>query len=558
MPASASPVRYIFVTGGVTSSLGKGIISASLAKLLQSRGYRVTIQKLDPYINVDPGTLNPYEHGECFVTNDGAETDLDLGHYERFLDTPTSQANNITTGRIYQTVINREREGAYLGKTVQVIPHITDEIKRRVKLLGETGEFDIVITEIGGTVGDIESLPYIESVRQMIWELGHNNACVIHLTLLPYLSTTGELKTKPTQHSVKMLLEYGVQPDVLVCRTEHHMNPDIRRKVALFCNVNINAVIESIDASTIYEVPILMLREQLDKVVLNKLKLPLKHEPDMVAWKDFLGKLKNPVNEVTIGLIGKYIELRDAYKSIAEAFIHAGVANETRVKIEWIHSEKIDPRDPSAQLKDLNAILVAPGFGERGIEGKISAIRYARENKIPFLGICLGMQCAVVEFARNVIGLQAAHSTEMNADTEFPVISMMEEQKKVTNKGGTMRLGEYPCSISKGSRAYSAYGKSRITERHRHRYEFNNDFLTRFEEAGMIATGINPDTQLVEIVEIKNHPWFVGVQFHPEYKSTVLMPHPLFVRFVKAALEQRNAHGVQEGTSTSAAAMAGS
>jgi CTP synthase len=558
MPVSASPVRYIFVTGGVTSSLGKGIISASLAKLLQSRGYRVTIQKLDPYINVDPGTLNPYEHGECFVTNDGAETDLDLGHYERFLDTPTSQANNITTGRIYQTVINREREGAYLGKTVQVIPHITDEIKRRVKLLGETGEFDIVITEIGGTVGDIESLPYIESVRQMIWELGHNNSCVIHLTLLPYLSTTGELKTKPTQHSVKMLLEYGVQPDVLVCRTEHHMNPDIRRKVALFCNVNINAVIESIDASTIYEVPILMLREQLDKVVLNKLKLPLKHEPDMLAWKDFLGKLKNPVNEVTIGLIGKYIELRDAYKSIAEAFIHAGVANETRVNIEWIHSEKIDAKNPAAQLRDLNAILVAPGFGERGIEGKISAIRYARENKIPFLGICLGMQCAVVEFARNVLDMKGAHSTEMNADTEFPVISMMEEQKKVTNKGGTMRLGEYPCSISKGSRAYSAYGKSRITERHRHRYEFNNEFLARFEAAGMIASGINPDTELVEIVEIKNHPWFVGVQFHPEYKSTVLTPHPLFVRFVKAALEQRNAHNVQEGQSTSATAMAGS
>lgn len=558
MPSSASPVRYIFVTGGVTSSLGKGIISASLAKLLQARGYRVTIQKLDPYINVDPGTLNPYEHGECYVTNDGAETDLDLGHYERFLDTPTSQANNVTTGRIYQTVINREREGAYLGKTVQVIPHITDEIKRRVKLLGETGQYDIVITEIGGTVGDIESLPYIESVRQLIWELGHNNSAVIHLTLLPYLSTTGELKTKPTQHSVKMLLEYGVQPDVLVCRTEKSMNPDLRRKVALFCNVNINAVIESIDASTIYEVPIHMLREQLDKVVLNKLKLPLKHEPDMIAWKDFLGKLKNPVNEVTIGLIGKYIELRDAYKSIAEAFIHAGVANETRVKLEWIHSEKIDTQDPSSQLKDLNAILVAPGFGERGIEGKISAIKYARENKIPFLGICLGMQCAVVEFARNVLGMKDAHSTEMNADTRFPVISMMEEQKKVTNKGGTMRLGEYPCSISKSTKAFQAYGKSRITERHRHRYEFNNEFLSRFEEAGMIASGINPDTQLVEIVEIKNHPWFMGVQFHPEYKSTVLTPHPLFVRFVKAALEQRTSPVTTEVKAPGSSVLAGS
>lgn len=558
MPSSASPVRYIFVTGGVTSSLGKGIISASLAKLLQARGYRVTIQKLDPYINVDPGTLNPYEHGECFVTNDGAETDLDLGHYERFLDTPTSQANNVTTGRIYQTVINREREGAYLGKTVQVIPHITDEIKRRIKLLGETGEFDIVITEIGGTVGDIESLPYIESVRQLIWELGQNNSAVIHLTLLPFLSTTGELKTKPTQHSVKMLLEYGVQPDVLVCRTEKPVSTDLRRKIALFCNVNINAVIESIDASTIYEVPILMMKEQLDKVVLNKLKLPLKHEPDMGAWKDFLGKLKNPVNEVTIGLIGKYIELKDAYKSIAEAFIHAGVANETRVKLEWIHSEKIDVQDPGAQLKGLHGILVAPGFGERGIEGKINAIRYARENRIPFLGICLGMQCAVVEYARNVLGLKNAHSTEMNPETDAPVISMMEEQKKVRNKGGTMRLGEYPCTVNKGSRAFQAYGKTKISERHRHRFEFNNDFLSKFEDGGMTASGINPDTQLVEIVEVKNHPWFVGVQFHPEYKSTVLTPHPLFVRFVKAAIDQRNSPGMPESQSANTSVMAGS
>ena len=537
MPNSATTAKYIFVTGGVTSSLGKGIISASLAKLLQSRGYRVTIQKLDPYINVDPGTLNPYEHGECFVTNDGAETDLDLGHYERFLNAPTSQANNVTTGKIYQTVINREREGAYLGKTVQVIPHITDEIKRRIKLLGETGEFDIVITEIGGTVGDIESLPYIESVRQLIWEIGSSNAVVIHLTLLPYLSTTGELKTKPTQHSVKMLLEYGIQPDILVCRTEKHMTHDLRRKIALFCNVNVNAVIESIDASTIYEVPLLMMKEHLDKVVMNKLKLPSKHEPDMQAWKDFLGKLKNPVREIKVGLIGKYIELKDAYKSIVESFIHAGVANECKVELVWIHSEKIDNDNVKLQLKGLNAILVAPGFGERGIEGKITAIKYARENNVPFLGICLGMQCAVVEFARNVLGLKGAHSTEMDAKTKHPVIDMMAEQKSIKAKGGTMRLGEYPCNIAKGTKAFSAYGKLKVAERHRHRYEFNNAYLKSFEAAGMTASGMNPDTGLVEIVEVKNHPWFVGVQFHPEYKSTVIKPHPLFVRFVKAALE---------------------
>ena len=537
MPHSATTAKYIFVTGGVTSSLGKGIISASLAKLLQSRGYRVTIQKLDPYINVDPGTLSPYEHGECFVTDDGAETDLDLGHYERFLNTPTSQANNVTTGKIYQTVINREREGAYLGKTVQVIPHITDEIKRRIKLLGETGQFDIVITEIGGTVGDIESLPYIESVRQLIWEIGSSNALVIHLTLLPYLSTTGELKTKPTQHSVKTLLEYGIQPDVLVCRTEKHMSHDLRRKIALFCNVNVNAVIESVDASTIYEVPLLMMKEQLDKVVMNKLKLPSKHEPDMQAWKDFLGKLKNPVREIKVGLIGKYIELKDAYKSIVESFIHAGVANECKVELVWIHSEKIDNDNVKQQLKGLNAILVAPGFGERGFEGKITAIKYARENNVPFLGICLGMQCAVVEFARNVLGLKGAHSTEMDAKTKHPVIDMMADQKTVKAKGGTMRLGEYPCNITKGTKAFSAYGKVKVAERHRHRFEFNNAYLKNFEAAGMTASGINPDTGLVEIVEVKNHPWFVGVQFHPEYKSTVIKPHPLFVRFVKAALE---------------------
>lgn len=529
--------KYIFVTGGVTSSLGKGIISASLAKLLQARGYSVTIQKLDPYINVDPGTLNPYEHGECFVTNDGAETDLDLGHYERFLNAPTSQANNVTTGRIYQTVINKEREGAYLGKTVQIIPHITDEIKRRIQLLGETGEFDIVITEIGGTVGDIESLPYVETVRQLKWELG-SAALSIHLTLIPYLAAAGELKTKPTQHSVKALLELGVQPDVLVCRTEKSLSSEIRRKIALFCNVNVNAVIESIDAETIYDVPLLMYKEQLDKVVLNKLKLPLQQEPELTQWKEFLGKLKNPVHEVKIGLVGKYIELKDAYKSIVESFIHAGVANECKVKIEWIHSEKIEVTNVAAKLGGLHGVLVAPGFGDRGIEGKISAIQYVRENNIPFLGVCLGMQCAVIEFARNVMGWKDAHSTEMNPSTKHAVIDFMEGQKSITKKGGTMRLGEYNCSIHKGTKAASVYKKEKIGERHRHRYEFNNKFLKDFEEAGMTASGTNPESNLVEIVELKNHPWFVGVQFHPEYKSTVENPHPLFVRFVRAALDR--------------------
>jgi CTP synthase len=529
--------KYIFVTGGVTSSLGKGIISASLAKLLQGRGYSVTIQKFDPYINVDPGTLNPYEHGECYVTNDGAETDLDLGHYERFLNVPTSQANNVTTGRIYQTVINKEREGAYLGKTVQIIPHVTDEIKRRMMLLGESGEFEIVITEIGGTVGDIESLPYIETVRQLKWELG-SSALVIHLTLIPYLSAAGELKTKPTQHSVKTMLELGVQPDVLVCRTERSLSTDLRRKVALFCNVNVNAVIESIDAETIYDVPLMMYKEQLDKVVLNKLKLPLKQEPELELWKAFLGKLKNPIHEVRIGLVGKYVELKDAYKSIAEAFIHAGVANECKVRLEWIHSEKIDEDNVASKLGHLQGVLVAPGFGDRGIEGKITAIRFVRENNIPFLGICLGMQCAVIEFARNVLGWKDAHSTEMNPNTKHPVIDFMESQKKITAKGGTMRLGEYSCQLEKGSKAYQVYGKSRIGERHRHRYEFNNKFLKDFTEAGLIPSGTNPDNGLVEIVEAKNHSWFVGVQFHPEYKSTVENPHPLFVRFVKAAMEK--------------------
>lgn len=536
MEQKTSHVKYIFVTGGVSSSLGKGIISASLAKLLQARGYTVTIQKLDPYINVDPGTLNPYEHGECYVTDDGAETDLDLGHYERFLNVPTSQSNNVTTGRIYQTVINKEREGAYLGKTVQVIPHITDEIKRRIKLLGETGQFEIVITEIGGTVGDIESLPFIEAVRQMIWEMG-SNCAVIHLTLLPYLTVTGELKTKPTQHSVKMLLEYGVQPDILVCRSEHAINQEIRRKIALFCNVNVNAVIESIDAKTIYDVPLLMLKEQLDKVILAKLKLPLRQEPNMEGWKNFLGKLKNPTSEIRIGIIGKYIELKDAYKSIAEALIHAGVSNETKVNVDWIHSEKIESRNVDEKLRNLNGIIVAPGFGDRGIEGKITAIEFARVNKIPFLGICLGMQCAVIEFARNVLNMEDAHSTEMNKDTKYPVIDIMGDQKTVTRKGGTMRLGEYPCNITKNTKAHLIYGKSRISERHRHRYEFNNKYLKKFEDAGMLASGVNPNGSLVEIIENKNHPWFIGVQFHPEYKSTVENPHPLFVRFVKAALE---------------------
>lgn len=530
--------KYIFVTGGVTSSLGKGIISASLAKLLQARGYRVTIQKFDPYINIDPGTLNPYEHGECYVTEDGAETDLDLGHYERFLNTPTSQANNITTGRIYQNVINNERAGDYLGKTVQVVPHITDEIKRNIRILGESGNYDIVITEIGGTVGDIESLPFVEAVRQFRWEEGSNNAIVIHLTLVPYLAAAGELKTKPTQHSVKALLEYGIQPDILVCRTEHHISPDIRKKIALFCNVNINAVIESIDASSIYSVPLLMMKEQLDKIVLSKLKLSSKHEPDMENWKEFLGHLKNPTSEVKIGLVGKYVELPDAYKSIIEAFIHAGAQNECKVRLEFIPSESIYAENVKEKLSHLHGVLVAPGFGSRGIEGKIDAIKYVRENNIPFFGICLGMQCAVIEFGRNVLGLKDANTTEINDKAEHQVINMMEDQKNITNKGGTMRLGAYPCDIKKGTKAFAAYGKQHISERHRHRYEFNNKYLTQYENAGMIASGVNPDSNLVEIIELKNHPFFIGGQFHPELKSTVAKPHPLFVKFVAAAMEQ--------------------
>ncbi|MGB3619180.1 MAG: CTP synthase [Catalinimonas sp.] len=533
----ASP-KYIFVTGGVTSSLGKGIISASLAKLLQARGFSVTIQKFDPYLNIDPGTLNPYEHGECYVTDDGAETDLDLGHYERFLNISTSQANNVTTGRIYHNVITREREGAYLGKTVQVIPHITDEIKRNFKLLGETGDYDVVITEIGGCVGDIESLPFIEAVRQIRWDLGPNNTCVIHLTLVPYLRSAGELKTKPTQHSVRTLSEAGVQPDVLVCRTEHPLPPDIRRKIALFCNVHINSVIESVDAETIYDVPLLMRKEKLDERVLSKLKLPARREPDITAWKDFLGRHKNPTAEVNIGLIGKYVELHDAYKSIAEAFVHAGAQNECRVNLHWVHSEKLDVHtDPAPLLKDLDGLLVAPGFGERGVEGKIRAVCYAREQRVPFFGICLGMQCAVVEFARHVLHLEGAASTELEPNTPHPVIALMEDQKDLKLMGGTMRLGAYPCDLKKGSKVHAAYGKTHIHERHRHRYEFNNAYLEQFEAAGMIASGINPETGLVEVVELRDHPWFVGAQYHPELRSTVLTPHPLFVRFVRAAMQ---------------------
>lgn len=531
--------KYIFVTGGVSSSLGKGIISASLAKLLQARGFRVTIQKFDPYINVDPGTLNPYEHGECYVTDDGAETDLDLGHYERFLNHPTSQANNVTTGRIYQEVINKEREGAYLGKTVQVIPHITDEIKRRIQMLGESEDYELVITELGGTVGDIESLPYIEAVRQLKWELGSTNCVVIHLTLIPYLRAAKELKTKPTQHSVKELLENGVQPDILVCRTEHPLNMGLRRKIALFCNVTVNAVIESIDAESIYDVPLLMLKENLDKTVLAKLKLRSGHEPNLDKWKEFMGKLKNPTSDVKIGLIGKYVELADAYKSIRESFVHAGTVNECKVDLISIHSEFLDAQNVAYHLGELNGILVAPGFGPRGIEGKVAAIKYARENNLPFLGICLGMQCAVIEFARNVLGWKDANSTEMKPDTKAPVIDMMEEQKKVVMKGGTMRLGAYECHLKKSSKAYQAYQKTNIYERHRHRYEFNNAYLDAFEEAGLVSTGINPESKLVEVIELKKHPWFVGVQYHPELKSTVDKPHPLFVKFIRAAMEEQ-------------------
>ncbi|MBN1186005.1 MAG: CTP synthase [Bacteroidales bacterium] len=530
-----SKTKYIFVTGGVTSSLGKGIISASLGMLLKSRGYSVTIQKLDPYINVDPGTLNPYEHGECYVTEDGAETDLDLGHYERFLSVITSQDNNVTTGRVYQSVINKERRGDYLGKTVQVIPHITDEIKRKIKLLGSKHKYDVVITEIGGTVGDIESLPYIESVRQLKWELGTSNIIVIHLTLVPYLNASGELKTKPTQHSVKELLETGIQPDILVLRTEKPLSKDLRKKVALFCNVEIDSVIQSIDVSTIYDVPLEMLREGLDVSAMKKLELTVK-PPKLNEWKQFVNRLKNPKHKTKIALVGKYVELKDSYKSILESIIHAGAVNECDVKVDCIHSESIDEENVIQKLKGYKGIIVAPGFGERGIEGKILAAKFARENNIPYFGICLGMQCAVIEFARNVLGFKDAHSTEIHRKTPYPVIDLMEEQKGVTEKGGTMRLGAYPCRLIDKSKVYSIYKEKKITERHRHRYEFNNDYLIDFEKKGMKAVGINPDTNLVEIVEIPDHKWFIGTQFHPEYRSTVIRPHPLFVDFIKATI----------------------
>lgn len=529
--------RYIFVTGGVSSSLGKGIVSASLAKLLQSRGYRVTIQKLDPYINVDPGTLNPYEHGECYVTVDGAETDLDLGHYERFLNVCTTQANNITTGRIYQSVINKERRGEYLGKTVQIIPHITDEIKRSIQILGSQSEFDFVITEIGGTVGDIESLPYIEAVRQMKWQ-NPKDTLVIHLTLIPFLKAAGELKTKPTQHSVKQLLELGVQPDILVCRTEHNLTSSIRTKLAQFCNVSHDSVIESIDAETIYDVPLLMQEERLDEVVLSKLDVDISKvdKPNLTEWKNFLYRFKNPDQTVHIGLIGKYVELKDSYKSIAEALAHAGANLKTRVEIHWIHSEQISRKNVQEKLGHLHGILVAPGFGSRGIDGKLESIHFARKNDIPFFGICLGMQCAVVEFARNELNLTDAHSSEIKEYTPHPVINLMAEQKSITDMGGTMRLGAYPCDLMEGSKVREIYGTSSIEERHRHRYEFNEEYRAQFEDAGMIATGINPVSELVEIIEIPAHPYFIATQFHPEYASTVLAPHPLFISFVRAAV----------------------
>ena len=545
--------KYIFVTGGVTSSLGKGIIAASLAKLLQSRGLRVTIQKFDPYINVDPGTLNPYEHGECYVTEDGAETDLDLGHYERFLGIYTSQANNVTTGRIYQTVINKERAGDFLGKTVQVVPHITDEIKRRMRLLGESDQYDIILTEIGGTVGDIESLPFIEAVRQLQWELPEQDVMVVHLTLIPYLKAAKELKTKPTQHSVKMLSETGVHPDIIVCRTEEPLNNDIKRKIALFCNVKQEAVIEAMDASTIYEVPLLMLREKLDLICLKKLQIAGYKEPDLNKWIGFLDKLKYPRSKVTVGLIGKYIELQDAYKSILESFVHAGAVNEVKVEVVNVHSEFITKENVAEKLSHFDGLLVAPGFGHRGIEGKIIAVEYARTNGLPFFGICLGMQMAVIEFARNVLGMSSAHSTEMDPDTTNAVINMMEEQKKISMMGGTMRLGSYPCSIKENTLAHNIYGETLIHERHRHRYEFNNSYLDDFQKNGMVASGMNPETGLVEIMELPSHPFFIGVQYHPELKSTVERPAPLFVSFIAAARkfneQKAGSQSVPAGTS---------
>ena len=536
---SKKETKYIFVTGGVTSSLGKGIVSASLGLLLKSRGFKVTIQKLDPYINIDPGTLNPYEHGECYVTEDGAETDLDLGHYERFLDSPTSQNNNVTTGKIYQTVIEKERKGDFLGKTVQVIPHITNEIKRRIKMLSKK-DYDIIITEIGGTVGDIESLPYIESVRQLQWELGKTNSMVIHLTLLPYLASSGELKTKPSQHSVRQLMESGIQADVLVCRTEHTIPKEQKAKLAQFCNVGLGNVIECIDMETIYEVPLYLQKQSFDEVVLKELNLPVGKEPNLKDWKTFLKKYKNPKRTVEIALVGKYVSLQDSYKSIAEAFIHAGSDMETEVKVRWVYSGDIEQDSAEKLLNGVDGILIAPGFGDRGIEGKIQASKYARENKVPLLGICLGMQIMTIEFARNVLELSKANSVEFDTSTPDPVISLMEEQKNVVEKGGTMRLGAWKCVLKQGSKLAEVYGAKTISERHRHRYEFNSDYKKDFEEKGLIPTGLNPETDLVETLELKDHPFYVGVQYHPEYKSTVATPHPLFKAFISATVKNKS------------------
>lgn len=535
--------KYVFVTGGVASSLGKGIIAASLAKLLQARGLRVTIQKFDPYINIDPGTLNPYEHGECYVTDDGTETDLDLGHYERFLGVHMTKANNVTTGKVYFTVINKEREGAYLGKTVQIIPHITDEIKRRMLLLGKSGKFDVIITEVGGTVGDMESQPFLEAIRQLQWELPEEDLASIHLTLVPYLRAAKELKTKPTQHSVQMLQQAGVHPDVIVCRTEKELTTDIRRKVALFCNVKPGHVIQSIDAPSIYQVPLNMEGEKLDEMILNHFHINDLPAPDFTNLKGFLDKLYHPKHQVDIALVGKYVELQDAYKSILESFVHAGAANECKVNVHTIQSEFVDASNVEEKIGGMDAVLVAPGFGERGLEGKIVAIKYAREHNVPFFGICLGMQMCVVEFARDVLGLKEAASAEVNPSTPYPVIDLMEDQKSTTIKGGTMRLGAYECQLDRNSLAYKIYGTDIISERHRHRYEFNGDFLERMQEGGLKATGRNPETGLVEIVEIPTHPFFIGVQFHPEYKSTPEKPQPIFVAFVKAAMEFRKQRG---------------
>lgn len=529
--------KYIFVTGGVVSSLGKGIISSSLANLLKARGYNVTIQKFDPYINIDPGTLNPYEHGECYVTADGHEADLDLGHYERFTDIHTSRANNVTTGRIYQSVIDKERRGDYLGKTVQIIPHITDEIKRNVKSLGKKGNYDFIITEIGGTVGDIESLPFIESVRQLRWELGDDCVC-IHLTYVPYLKAAKELKTKPTQHSVKQLQEVGIQPDILVLRTEKVIPQNVLKKIALFCNVSPDAVIQSVDVPSIYEVPIMMHREHLDDLVLRKAGIKDPKEPDMAPWMNFLDKMKLAEKTVNIGLVGKYVELQDAYKSINEALFQAATYKDHILNLRYIHSEKVTETNVESLLKDLDGVIIAPGFGQRGVDGKFVALKWCREHDVPTFGICLGMQCMVIEFARNVLNLHDANSTEMDPGTKNNVIDLMEEQKSISNMGGTMRLGAYKCVLNPDSMAAKAYnGKTEIEERHRHRFEFNNDYRKMFEENGMQCVGENPETHLVEVVEIPGKRWFMGTQYHPEYSSTVLHPNPIFIDFISAAIK---------------------